>query len=183
VAKRTSRRGRSRKRRPPVAAPPVAAPPRREAAVERQAASARGGGGSRAQLSAGERPQAPWHPWPLSEILILAGAIATVIGFTRGEAGRGVLLAGIGAAAIGTLEVTLREHVTGYRSHTIMLALLPTLAFHSAVILLLAAFMRVPRLVNVALLLIDAPLFAFLFRLLRARYLDARRERSFAGAR
>src|ERR1700743_2066106 len=30
----------------------------------------------------GEPPDAPWHPWPFSELLILVGAIATIIGFT-----------------------------------------------------------------------------------------------------
>ena len=58
---------------------------------------------------AGERPQAPWHPLPLSELLILVGAIGAVVGL-RGvhlpQATRRLLLAGIAAVAIGTLEVT-----------------------------------------------------------------------------
>src|SRR5205807_4648616 len=32
----------------------------------------------------GERPQVPWHPLPLSELLILVGAIGAAIGFSRG---------------------------------------------------------------------------------------------------
>jgi hypothetical protein len=35
----------------------------------------------------------------------------------------------------------------------------------------------------VVLVVLDVDLFAFLFKLLRARYLDARRERTFAGRR
>jgi hypothetical protein len=131
----------------------------------------------------GERPRAPWHPLPLSELLILVGGIATIIGFTRGEGGHTVLLAGIGAAAIGTIEVTVREHLSGYRSHTLILALLPALVFHSAVILVVALFTRVPRVLNLGLLPLDVALYAYLFRLLRSRFGDARRERTFAAAR
>ena len=39
------------------------------------------------------------------------------------------LFAGIAAVLIGTVEVTLREHLSGYRSHTLILALLPVIVF------------------------------------------------------
>jgi hypothetical protein len=93
------------------------------------------------------------------------------------------LFAGIGAVMIGTVEVTLREHRSGYRSHTLLLSALPVIALHSIVILSVAAFTRVPRALNVGLLALDAALFALLFRLLRARFSDARRERTFTAAR
>jgi hypothetical protein len=41
----------------------------------------------------------------------------------------------------------------------------------------------VPAWLNVALVLLDVALFAFLFKLLRARYVDARRERTFVRRR
>jgi uncharacterized membrane protein required for colicin V production len=130
------------------------------------------------------RPRPPWYPLPLSELLILVGAIGTVVGLRRGVSNGGpVLFAGLAAVIIGTVEVTLREHLGGYRSHTIILALLPTIVFHSAVALLVAAFTRVPSWLNVVLLLIDVAVFSFLFKLLRGRYLDAHRERTFAGRR
>ncbi len=143
-------------------------------------------GAYRAPMSVGERPQAPWHPLPLSELLILVGAIGTIIGFKRASSGGfssggPTLIAGLVAVAIGTIEVALREHRSGYRSHTLLLALLPTIAFHSIVILGLAAFTQVPRWINIPLLLIDGALATFLFKLLRLRFLDARRERTFAG--
>ncbi len=84
---------------------------------------------------------------------------------------------------IGTVEVSLREHLSGYRSHTIMLALLPVIALHSMVVLGLAALTTVPPIVNVAMLAVDGAIFAFLYKLLRARFLDARRERVFAAKR
>jgi hypothetical protein len=134
--------------------------------------------------SLGERPEPPWYPVPLSELLILAGAIGTVVGLSRGISHGGPpLIAGLAAVVIGTAEVTLREHLSGYRSHTLILALLPTIVFHSAVVLIVAAFTTTPRALNVALLFVDAAIFAFLFKLLRARFQDARRERVFAGRR
>jgi len=192
----SARRARARKRRP---APPgggvadgeqiasgaqatlrAEGPPRAptRAAARRAAAAER----SRA---ANARPQAPWHPLPLSELLILAGAIAAVLAWRDGIAGHALLLGvGLAAIALGTLEVTLREHLAGYRSHTVLLAVIPPIALHSAVILALVAFIRVPRWVNLPLLAIDVALFALLFKALRARYLDAQRERRFAaGAR
>jgi hypothetical protein len=112
------------------------------------------------------------------------GAIGTVVGLRRGVSNGGpALFAGLAAVIVGTVEVTLREHLGGYRSHTIILALLPTIVFHSAVALVVAAFTRVPSWLNVLLLLIDVALFSFLFKLLRARFLDASRERTFAGRR
>lgn len=179
VAKHNSaRRGRSRKRRPaPSGARKVAKPPVSTSTV----ASAK------QSPTADARPQAPWHPLPLSELLILVGAIAVVIGLYRSKhgfaAGGPTLLAGIGAAMIGTIEVTLREHRGGYRSHTLILAVLPVILFHSAVILIVAAFTAVPQALSIGLLPVDVALFAVLFKVLRARFVDAQRERKFAARR
>ncbi len=120
-----------------------------------------------------------WHPWPLSEMLILVGGIGTIVGLARtghGGISNGgpALFAGLGAVVLGTLEITWREHNAGYRSHTLILALLPVVIFHTAIALVLAAFTTVPRLMNVGLLAVDAAVFAVLFKLLRARFLDAR---------
>jgi uncharacterized membrane protein len=148
-------------------------------------ATERSGGGWRDPLSAGERPQAPWHPLPLSELLILVGAIGTVFGLDRVQHG-GIsnggpaLFAGIAAVLIGTVEVTLREHLSGYRSHTLILTLLTLLVFHAVVILTVTSLTTVPKELNVGLLLVDVALGTVLFRLLRVRYVDARRERTFA---
>jgi hypothetical protein len=133
------------------------------------------------------RPQAPWHPLPLSELLILIGAVGTVVGIARLGNGASqdapLLFAGLAAVMIGTIEVTLREHRSGYRSHILLLALLPTILFHTATILIVSAFTPVPRALNVGLLIVDAAIFAVLFKLLRAGFADARRERTFATRR
>ena len=70
--------------------------------------------------AADERPPAPWGNVPLAELVILAGIIALAIGAIGGHPtliGVGVVLAGLGG-----LEVAVREHFAGYRSHTTMLA-------------------------------------------------------------
>jgi lysylphosphatidylglycerol synthetase-like protein (DUF2156 family) len=67
-----------------------------------------------------ERPPAPWGSVPLAELVILAGIVSLGIGVFGGSPtaiGIGVALAGLGG-----LEVAIREHFAGYRSHTSLLA-------------------------------------------------------------
>jgi hypothetical protein len=89
-------------------------------------------------------------------------------------AGGPLLLAGIAAVALGTIEVTWREHSSGYRSHTLLLALLPVLVLHSAVVLGYTFLAKASQLLNVGMFAVDIAVFVFLFRLLRTRFLDAR---------
>ena len=77
--------------------------------------------------------------------------------------------------------MTLREHLGGYRSHTVLLALIPVVVLHSAVLLIAGAFTSVPRWVNIPLLALDIAIFSVLYKVLRLRYLDAKRERRFAA--
>ncbi len=108
-----------------------------------------------------------------------------MVAYLRGLEHNGALLgAAIGAVVIGTIEVTLREHLSGFRSHTMMLSVLPAIVFHSAVVLVVLAIAnRAPSWLSIALLPIDVALVVVCFKLLRARYVDARRERTFAGLR
>jgi hypothetical protein len=123
-----------------------------------------------------ERPQAPWHPWPLSELLIVVGGGAILFALANGpERSVAALLVGLGAVAIGTLEVTLREHLAGYRSHAMLLALLVVAVMHTALALALASLWSFPRAANLALLALDVAVAFLLYRLLRARYVEARR--------
>lgn len=206
------RRGRSRKRsrtRASAAAAPVAeslgtslaSAPERELAAAASSASTRKRARTRSAAergtssrgfkdpqSLGERPQAPWHPVPVSELLILVGAISTVIGFSKASKGIShggtTLIVGLVAVIVGTLEFSLREHRSGYRSHSILLALLPTVIVYTGTLLIVAAFVTpVPVGLKIAPLALALPLFAVLFKLLRGRFQDARRERVFAGER
>jgi hypothetical protein len=113
--------------------------------------------------------------------LILFGAIGTVVGFSRGISNGGAaLFVGLAAVVIGTVEVMLREHLSGYRSHTLILAALPVIVLDAVLVLLIGRFTTTLKL---ALVAIDVPLFVVLFKLLRARFLGARRERVLAGGR
>lgn len=131
-----------------------------------------------AQKAFGERPPAPWHPLPLSELVILAGAVAFVLAVSRlhnGPSSAGPLLfAGIAAVALGTIEVTWREHSSGFRSHTLLLALLPVIVLHSVVVLGYASLAKPSQLLNVGMFAVDIAVFVLLLRLLRTRFLDAR---------
>jgi hypothetical protein len=57
---------------------------------------------------------------PLAELVILAGIVSLAVGVIGGHPtaiGVGVVLAGLGG-----MEVAVREHFAGYRSHTTLLA-------------------------------------------------------------
>ena len=159
-------------------------PARNERAARRQRSGGRASEAAiRAPGAVGERPQAPWHPLPLSELLILVGMIGSIVGFSRGKSGTTVLFAGIGAVMLGTLEFTIREHLSGYRSHASLLAAIPTALLHGALALTLFALGAPNASLVIAPLVLDVPVFAVLFKALRARFADARRERVFAGGR
>lgn len=67
-----------------------------------------------------ERPPAPWGSFPLAELTVLAGIVTLVIGVvSKNPTAIGI---GVVLAALGGLEVSLREHLAGYRSHTTLLA-------------------------------------------------------------
>ena len=169
------------------AAPPRAAGARPRAPRPTTRAATRGsrrrsvGEGLKDLAPVGQRPPPPWHPLPLSELLILFGAIGTVVGLKRGlPDGATPLFVGLAAVLIGTVEVMLREHLSGYRSHTLTLAAIPVIVLDVVLVLLISSFTTTLKIVLVA---IDVPLFLLLFKLLRARFLGARRERVLAGGR
>ena len=67
-----------------------------------------------------ERPPAPWGSFPLAELTVLAGIVMLAVGvFGRHPTAIGV---GVVLAGLGGLEVAVREHFAGYRSHTTLLA-------------------------------------------------------------
>lgn len=67
-----------------------------------------------------ERPPAPWGAFPLAELTVLAGIVLLVVGFAGGSTR--ALVLGLALGALGGLEVSVREHFAGYRSHTTLLA-------------------------------------------------------------
>jgi hypothetical protein len=83
-----------------------------------------------------ERPPAPWGSVPLVELVVLAGIILLVAGFiVHGSTGVLMIATGAVLCSIAGLELSIREHFGGYRSHTFLLsgavavAVLAALAF------------------------------------------------------
>jgi len=110
---------------------------------------------------ADERPPAPWGKFPLAELVILAGIVSLVVGFLGGNEtliGVGVVLAGLGG-----LEVAIREHFAGYRSHTTLLAGFP------AVVVAVALFYVGDQIIAVCLAA-GAVVFAVAFYLARRAF-------------
>jgi energy-converting hydrogenase Eha subunit G len=70
-----------------------------------------------------DAPKAPWSPFPLTELVVLL-AIALIVGGVLTDGGRRGALLGCGFALVSLagLELALREHFAGYRSHSTLLA-------------------------------------------------------------
>jgi hypothetical protein len=115
---------RSRKRGTRTAAPsaPAAAPGRAPRAQQSGAASPHGRPPTY-KARREEAPKAPWSPFPLVELCILAALVLLVAGVvTHGPARRALLACGIALACAAGLELSIREHFAGYRSHSALLA-------------------------------------------------------------
>ncbi|MBJ7329971.1 MAG: hypothetical protein JHC95_08750 [Solirubrobacteraceae bacterium] len=75
----------------------------------------------------GEAPKPFWAPFPLAELVILLGIVCIVGGLIWGGGkGQALLGCGVGLICLAALEVALREHLAGYRSHSALIALVPT---------------------------------------------------------
>jgi len=70
-----------------------------------------------------ERPAAPWGSFPLTELVILIGIVLMAWGFLTWD-GQGDVrfIAGLALASLGGLELAVREHLAGYRSHSSLIA-------------------------------------------------------------
>jgi len=68
-----------------------------------------------------EGPPPPfWGEFPLVPLVVLAGIIVMVIGMFTANPVRVVI--GLALGSLGGLELAIREHFSGYRSHTALLA-------------------------------------------------------------
>jgi hypothetical protein len=168
VAQRKSTK--SRKRRSRETAPRAVVSTRRDARAERQVQTAqevkRGG---RVLGREGERPQSPFGGLPVSELAILLGLIAAAFGLF--DHGRPALVVGLIVCALGVIEITAREHFSGYRSHASLLALVPSVAIEVGIVLAFKPSQRA------LLVLVVVPIFGGLFWWLRKRFLIARQAR------
>jgi len=99
----------------------VRAPARRSPAPAPRPPSSRP---ARRRAKLDEAPRAPWHPFPLVELSILAGLVLVVVAIASdpGEPRTTLLFGGIALISVASLELSVREHFAGYRSHTTLLA-------------------------------------------------------------
>ncbi len=118
----------------------------------------------------GERPPGRFGGVPVSEIAILAGAVALVVGVIN--RGGPALIGGVVICLFGVVEVTTREHFSGYRSHTVLLAAIPAVAVEFLIALTVG-----PPAVRALLLVPVAAVFAVCAWLLRKPFLVARQAR------
>jgi hypothetical protein len=83
-------------------------------------------------------PRAPWGAFPLSELLVVLAVIFAAFGVLSWGSTRGVWAFGAAMAfgCLAGLEVSLREHLAGYRPHSTVLAGTAALASGSALFLL-----------------------------------------------
>jgi hypothetical protein len=67
-------------------------------------------------------PPPPWGSFPLSELVILVALVLLVAGFFVPPPRGGVMIGvGLGLGSLAGLELAVREHFSGYRSHTLLL--------------------------------------------------------------
>jgi hypothetical protein len=137
----------------------------REAGQRRQSREA-----SRSLGTYGDRPAGLFDPIPVSEIAIFAGIVGVVVGVIIG--GGPALIVGAIVCGLGVVEVTAREHFTGYRSHATLLAAIPAVLVEVA----LAEFVGVPK-QRILLLLPIIPIFGLGYWLLRRSFRIARHSR------
>jgi hypothetical protein len=168
AGQRSKRRSRKRKR---TGAAPRAVPSQRRVHRTEREVRARDERQSESRLDPrGERPPGFFGGIPVSETAILAGLIAAVVGYF--DHGRVALLGGIGLCALGVIEVTAREHFAGFRSHTILLAALPTVGVEYLLVQVMpSSWPRETAFIG------DAIVFGLLFWVLRDRWARARQAR------
>jgi hypothetical protein len=70
-----------------------------------------------------DRPPAPWGSFPLVEIVVLIALVLLVGSFFVDSSRRGpMLLGGLAIGSLAGLELSIREHFGGFRSHSALLA-------------------------------------------------------------
>ena len=169
---------RSRKRRQPGTAPRLVESQRREIVAERRVAAERRQQRANSMLGKyGEPPPSPFGGFPVSEIAIFAGIVGVLVGVLAGAPA--ALAVGIVVCTLGVLEVTAREHFSGYRSHATLLAAIPAIAIGIGIVAVIGhgSVRKGLSGPNRAVLLVIVPLFALLFWLLGKRFRAARQAR------
>jgi hypothetical protein len=113
---------------------------------------------------------------PVSEVAIFAGAVALIVGLING--GGPALIVGFTVCALGVIEITAREHFSGFRSHAMLLAAFPAIAVEIAIVVIVGG-----KQARVLALAGSIPVFGFTFLFLRKRWRAAHQARVARPAR
>jgi hypothetical protein len=120
----------------------------------------------RGRLSRDDRPPAPWGSFPLTEIVVALAIVCLISAFfVGGDRSRTLLAGGAALGSLGGLELTIREHFAGYRSHTSMLALA------AAVVTMVVLVLVVHPIQILIVLLAGVAVFSVCFYLLRRAFI------------
>ena len=134
------------------APPPVVERPRPRPAAPRP----------RARMA--DAPKAPWSPFPLTELVVLLAMALIVAGVLTDGGRRGALLGcGFALVSLAGLELAVREHFAGYRSHSTLLAA-------ACAIVVDAPLFLWTGIAQVVLLVLGVAVFALVFTRLRAAF-------------
>ena len=111
MGRRSRKRSASGASRAAAPRPAPASPPAQRVPVRRRAKGE-------------EAPKSPWHPFPLVELSIFAGLVLVIVGVVSdpGEPRTTLIFGGLALITLASLELSIREHLAGYRSHTTLLA-------------------------------------------------------------
>ena len=135
------KRKRKRRRERSDAAPPQANPRAADGAPEAFTGEAASRPTSAGRPRSGGRadgpPPPPWGSFPLSEIVVFVASVLLLGGFFVGPPRGPVMLgAGLVLGSLAGLELSVREHFSGYRSHTMLIAGAAGIAVTAALIAL-----------------------------------------------
>ncbi len=118
----------------------------------------------------GDPPANPFGGIPVSEIAIVLGAAALIVGLV--SASPVPLAVGVVICTLAVAEFSAREHFSGYRSHAILLAGIPAVAVGIAMVALIGGSLS-----RGTLLAVVIPVFGVLLVVLRKRFRNARQAR------
>jgi hypothetical protein len=173
VAQPKNKKRRSRKRAragaPGGARPAAPTQPRGGGAPKGGARDARTGTAPGPKTLKADRREAPkpiWAPLPITEGMILVGLILAVVGLVGQTTG--LVLGGLALVVLPSLELALREHLAGYRSHTSLISAVVAMVVAIGLgVGLNAADVDLPQW---PLLVVAVLVFAGMFRLLRQKF-------------
>jgi hypothetical protein len=117
---RKSRKRRRRRRAQPHGKRADASP---AAASGASAAKPTRPGPARRRPGPDDPPRAPWGSFPLVELVVLISIVMLIAGFVvSGTQGAVMIGTALVLGSLAGLELAVREHFAGYRSHTLLLS-------------------------------------------------------------